>query len=707
MSGENLSCPYCGGSNSAPAELLGRKVLCRSCGGKYRMPASADGQTTGLEPPEPRASRIKPARKKSAASVLIALVAAAAIGGVAYMALNKPPPAKPKPVAHRSPAPEIAKEPVQEPPPPVKVEAPVVKAPPVVPKEEPRPVVEKPAPPPVSPKPAPARDIVAEFERRASDPVAALRWLSEQSGREPVLPAARRVLGRTLDLHLREGLKAFAARDAAGAEKHLTGAALLAEPYAPDLSTQLMRMWTQLKAPRTIKIDCGACVGAGVSECEALVAAPCGRCSGEGALNCVLCEGRGTVPHHSFRGAIQIVISTTFKITIGGRKGAYDPQTITWRMQDCGGKGRFHTDTTASRKGQSKVFTGASDQTCREYWDELKMYVLSGKAKLRVHNEKGQFVSYSTEAARRLFADYEHCSGGQVPCDGCSGGRKTPCTLCRGLATVPAACPACVGKGFKPCATCRGVGDASWLRRLLPSAPTLAETLSADVRLLGPWLDDRARRETRAAQLTAQLKAAREGLDPTAKLLPGTLNVACTRCKGKEDECPDCWGTGRREFFEGNSLFERHRLAAGLAKRAADEKKESAAGPKLEPIADVEPELASGAAPAPKPAPPPPPVPERKPAPTATGGAAEWIAKADTLYAAGVEHLKSVGAAGGDDAAWIKGSRAALEALREARDLYTRAQEQLDEQAVEWPKDLSAKYRRTLEALTTARKNAP
>src|SRR4029077_14287583 len=120
------------------------------------------------------------------------------------------------------------------------------------------------------------------------------------------------------------------------------------------------------------------------------------------------------------------------------------------------------------------------------------------------------------------------------------------------------ACDKCEGAAMIACAACKGYGDASWLPKALPAAPALSKALVEQALEIKAWIDDRQRRANRQTDLTRRLEEAKKGLDPTAKLTADFVDVACTRCKGNSSDCEECWGSGRREFYEGTGQFERY-----------------------------------------------------------------------------------------------------------------------------------------------------
>jgi hypothetical protein len=294
----------------------------------------------------------------------------------------------------------------------------------------------------------------------------------------------------------------------------------------------------------------------------------------------------------------------------------------------------------------------------------MKMFVFSGKLKLRVTNPKGELAPVGSAAARRLLAEYETCRGGQVPCERCAGKKTDPCPSCAGAAKGPQLCADCEGTALAACGACKGYGDASWLARLLPQAQAVAlgQALALQAADLKAWIDGRARAASRKEELIRRLADAKKGADASAKFGPDAVDLACFQCKGRGGSCEDCWGEGRREFTVGTSQFERYAAIDRVPPGA----------PLVVP-ATVE----------------------------------DCIRMADGLHESGKVHLEKSKAAGSDAAAWVDEGIKAVGDLRNAQTLYAAAQEKLDETGQPVPRELQQKYRINMQALVMARKQIP
>lgn len=587
---------------------------------------------------------------------------------------------------------------------------------PVTPKEAP--VVKPPdpaVPKPPDPAPAPAAgSLKAEFDAKASDPVAAYKLLAGNNTDE-AKALARSSFVRFVNDDLAAGMKAFSENEADVAEKHLARAALLAEAYSPEFSRQLVRMIFLLKEPRKVPTGCEACKGAGSSPCGAckggLAQKNCPRCEAKGHLSCLLCDGAGTMDHHGYKGKLLLTVASDISIRYQGAPGTLHGQTITWDMRPCA-RGGFHLRTSnriiCEHKDDPRVrrikFDG--NQPCREFWNEMKMFVFNGKATIQIMGRRGRMTPFTPTAARRFLADYEICKGGRVTCDRCGGRKTETCAVCFGKGQSLLPCSGCEGTSLKACEACKGYGDASWLARFLPPAPELQKQLSEQAVAIRDWLDDRVRRAARKQELQRLLKEVQKGLDPTAKLTDELLEVTCQRCQGKGGECEECWATGRREFFAGTAQYERYALADRL-KRQLDESAQTIGPPA---VALVEGGGSTPVAVAP-PKPPPsvinPAVPGQ---PTrmleVPKTVDEIIKKADKLHESGKKHLETAKSTN-DEALWVDEAVKALNDLRDAQTLYATAQEKLDEAGAPVPRELQTKFRVNMQALLMARRTAP
>jgi hypothetical protein len=552
-------------------------------------------------------------------------------------------------------------------------------------------------------------DAPAKFEAAfKADPVEALKQIALVPG-DAARALARPALSRQIAADAAAGLAASSEGKADVAEKHLARAALLADPYAPDFSRQLLRTLALLKQPRKLPPSCGACKGAGGSACvkckAGMVEGPCGSCEAKGSVTCLLCDGRGTLDHHGYGGRIQIVISRPTPFTMKNDKGKtvsgkLTPQTLTYTMGRCsGGSFSLRTESTGGK-------TDSVSQPCPTFWGQMKMFVFNGKLKLRVTNPKGELAPIGSAAARRLMAEYETCKGGSVPCDRCSGKKTDPCPSCAGAAKAPALCADCEGTALSPCGACKGYGDSSWLARLLPAAqaPALSQALASQAVEIKAWLDGRARAASRKEELARRLAEARKGADPTAKFDGDSVEIACPQCKGRGGSCEDCWGEGRREFTVGTSAFERYAIIDRLSKTSV------AVAPPAPPALGALPEAeAALAAQAPaRPETPKPATPLVVPAVSVPipKTVEEMIRKADELFETGKVHLEK-SKASSDNAVWVDEGLKAVADLRNAQTLYAAAQEKLDETGAPVPRELQQKYRVNMQALVMARKQIP
>jgi hypothetical protein len=559
-------------------------------------------------------------------------------------------------------------------------------------------------------------DLARKFEAlRATDPLAALKFLAQTPG-EPAQKLARPFLARQISQDVAAGLKAFA--DAKGdlAELPFTRGALLADLYAPEFSKQLMRLVFLLKQPRKTPTGCATCKGAGGAPCTAcqggLTLGPCTLCETKGSIPCMLCDGSGTLEHRGYKGALVIVAEHEVTVMTKDAKGKsvrarLNPQTLTYTMSPCsGGSFALQTESVLTKTGAKT--TGSANQPCSKFWSEMKMFVFSGKTKIKVNNNKGQLTPISGAGARRFLADYETCSGGKVPCDRCAGKKTESCALCQGRGKAMVPCDKCEGAAMIACATCKGYGDSAWLASLVPAiaAPSLGKVLSDQAAVLKAWIDDRQRRANRQTDLTRRLEEAKKGLDPTAKLTPDYVDIVCPRCKGS-GECEDCWSAGRREYYEGTAQYERYALVEKLTRQLEDLAKTPLPAPPLGPLPESElPNLAQN--PAPKPATPPSALPAGPP-PSSLAmpkSVEEMIKKADDLHESGKGHLEKSKAAS-DNATWIDEGMKALSDFKNAQILYTAAQEKIDETGATVPRALLDKFRTNMQGLVMARKQVP
>jgi hypothetical protein len=555
-------------------------------------------------------------------------------------------------------------------------------------------------------------DLSKKFEAlRVSDPVGALKLLASNPG-EPAQKLARTAIAKQITQDVAAGLKACADAKGDQAEPTLTRAALLADLYAPDFSRQLMRLFFLLKQPRKTQTGCATCKGAGAAPCTAcqagLALGPCARCESKGSVPCLLCDGSGTLAHHGYKGTLVLTlehsVTVMFKNDAGKTvRAKAEPQTLTYQMSPCsGGSFPLQTENVIAKTGEKK--TGSANQPCSKFWSEMKMFVFSGKAKIKVNNNKGQLTPISSLGARRFFGGYEICSNGHVSCDRCLGKKSDTCSVCQGSGKALAACDKCEGSAMIACASCKGYGDASWLAKALPAAPVLSKALAEQALEIKAWIDDRTRRANRQVDLTRRLEEAKKGIDPSAKVTADFVEIACTRCKGNSSDCEECWGTGRREFTEGTATFERYALVEKLSRQLADLAKTPVTPLALAPLPESEgaPIVAAPRPVVPQPLPAGPP-PSGLDIPKTTD---EMIKKADEYHESGKGHLEKSKAAS-DNATWIDEGMKALSDFKKAQILYTAAQEKMDETGVPVPRTLQEKFRINMQGLVMARKQVP
>jgi hypothetical protein len=559
----------------------------------------------------------------------------------------------------------------------------------------------------------PQDDLSRKFEtQRATDPIAAFKMLADNPG-EPAQKIGRGAIARQLTQDVSFGLKAFS--DAKGdlAELHLTRAALLADLFAPDFSRQLMRLVFLLKQPRKVPTGCATCKGAGAAPCTAcqngLALGPCSRCESKGSVPCLLCDGSGQLSHRGYKGTVVLTVERPVRVTMKNDKGktvgaTMEPQTLTYQMNVCsGGSFGLQFETVVSKTGAKS--NGSANQPCTKFWSEMRMFVFSGKAKIKVNDNKGQLRAISPQGGRRFFADYENCAAGHVACDRCAGRKTDPCSVCQGKGKAMAACAACEGSSMIACAACKGYGDATWIAKIVPAAtaPALAKALVDQAAEIKGWIDERQRRANRQVDLTHRLEDAKKGIDPTAKLLGDLVDIVCPKCKGGGSECEECWGAGRREYFEGTPQFERYAVVEKLTKQLADLAKAPLAPLALAALPESE---SAPVAQAPKPAPQPLPAGPPPPGVAIPKTVEEMVKKADEFHETAKGHLEKSKAAS-DNATWIDEGMKALADFKNAQILYTAAQEKLDETGAPVPRTLLDKFRINMQGLVMARKQVP
>ncbi|HLY09075.1 MAG TPA: hypothetical protein VKW04_07235 [Planctomycetota bacterium] len=561
-------------------------------------------------------------------------------------------------------------------------------------------------------------DLSRKFEAlRATDPVAALKFLGQTPG-EPSQKLARPMIARQITQDVAAGLKGFADGKGDLAELPFTRAALLADLYAPDFSRQLMRLVFLLKQPRKILTGCSTCKGLGGAPCTACQAGlslgPCTLCEAKGSIPCPLCDGSGSLEHRGYKGSLVIVADHEVTVMFTNDKGKsvrarLSPQTLTYQMSPCsGGSFSLQTESVVTKTGAKT--TGSATQPCSKFWSEMKMFVFSGKTKIKVNNNKGQLTSISGAGARRFLADYETCAGGHVPCDRCAGKKTESCAVCQGRGKAMVPCDKCEGAAMIACPTCKGFGESTWIASVLPpaAASALSKVLADQAVILKAWTDDRQRRANRQLDLTRRREDAKKGLDPTAKLTADYVDVVCPRCKGNGTECEDCWSAGRREYYEGTAQYERYALVEKLTRQLDELAKSPAAPPALGPLPESESAAPLAQNPAARPASPAPALPAGAP----PAGLAlpktveEMIKKADEFHESAKTHLEKSKSTS-DNATWIDEGVKALSDFKNAQILYTAAQEKIDDSGGTVPRTLLDKFRTNMQGLVMARKQVP
>lgn len=557
----------------------------------------------------------------------------------------------------------------------------------------------------------PQDDLARKFETlRATDPVAALKFLAENPG-EPAQKIARAAVAKQISTDVAAGLKAYAEFKGDQAELPFTRAALLADLYGPDFSRQLMRLLFLLKQPRKTPTGCATCKGAGAAPCGAcqmgLAPGPCTRCEAKGTIPCLLCDGSGSLDHRGYKGTLVLVAERPVRVSLKNDKGktvsgTLDPQTLTYQMSPCSG-GSFALQTESVNTKTGAKTNGSVNQPCSKFWSEMKMFVFNGKAKIKVNDNKGQLRPLSSQGARRFFGDYEICTSGHVACERCLGRKSDTCLMCSGKGKANVPCAQCEGTAMVACAACKGYGDATWMAKLLPAAPGLSKALADHAAEIRNWVDERNRRAGRAIELARRLEDAKKGADPTAKLTADVVDVVCPKCKGNGGECEECWGAGRREYPEGTAQYERYALIDKVSKQVAELARTPQPALTLPPLPESEaaPAVAiKPSTPQPLPAGPPPSglaIPKT---------VEEMVKKADDFHESGKTHLEKSKAAS-DNATWIDEGMKALSDFKNAQILYTAAQEKLDEQGATVPRALLEKFRINMQGLVMARKQVP
>jgi hypothetical protein len=241
------------------------------------------------------------------------------------------------------------------------------------------------------------------------------------------------------------------------------------------------------------------------------------------------------------------------------------------------------------------------------------------------------------------------------------------------------------------------------MAKVLPAAPGLAKALADQAVEIKSWIDERSRRANRLTDLTRRIEEAKKGTDPTAKVSADFVDIVCPKCKGNGSDCEECWGAGRREYFEGTPQYDRYSLLEKLGQQAADLARNPLAPLTLPALPESEaaaPVVIEKRTPQPLPAGRPPSgleIPKT---------VEEMIKKADEFHAAGKTHLEKSKATS-DNATWIDEGMKAISNFKNAQILYTAAQEKLDDAGETVPRALLEKFRINMQGLVMARKQVP
>jgi hypothetical protein len=557
----------------------------------------------------------------------------------------------------------------------------------------------------------PQEDVAKKFETlRAADPVAAYKFLADHPG-DATQKLARTALAKQISQDIATGLKTSAEGKGDQAELPFSRAALLADLYSPEFSRQLIRLVLLNRSPRKTVTGCATCKGAGAAPCTAcqagLVLGNCTRCEAKGTVPCLLCDGSGQLDHRGYKGTLVLVAERPVSVTVKNDKGknvraTLNPQTLTYQMSPCtGGSFGLQTESVNAKTGEKT--TGSANQPCTKFWSEMKLFVFNGRAKIKVNDNKGQLRPLTSMGARRFFGDYEICAAGHVACDRCTGKKSDSCSVCSGKGKAMVACDKCEGSAMIACAACKGYGDSTWMAKVLPAAPGLAKALADQAVEIKSWIDERSRRAMRQTDLARRIEEAKKGTDPTAKVTADFVDIVCPKCKGNGSDCEECWGAGRREYFEGTAQYERYALLEKLGRQAAD----LAKSPLLPLTLPALPE-SEASAPVVIEKRPPQPLPAGKP-PSGMEipkTVEEMIKKADDFHASAKTHLEKSKAAS-DNATWIDEGMKALSDFKSAQILYTAAQEKLDDSGETVPRALLEKFRINMQGLVMARKQVP
>jgi len=557
------------------------------------------------------------------------------------------------------------------------------------------------------------------------------------------LRAEVRADGAALVLAVAEDMKAGRAPAAQAKIDEALKAPFLATTYKADI--ERLKGWL-MKAPDPAAVEaevnrwrallppgfastCAACNRTGETDCalcqSGVVPQSCRTCSGKGQGPCALCNGQGTLPHGGYAGELRIRVDKEFKFKVPGDKRIWTmkPQRLFWTLRPCDGSGSVDLRTVTNPLDPNAP-SGAPERhnlKCGDIFIQLKANVFTGKARVFTNQYEDEKDELKPELMKRLFADYEKCKEGRLPCEACEGRKSGPCVQCSGKGTRLGACSECGGAGSTSCATCRTTGDSAWLAAKVPTTkvPELGKCLEVHVKALAGWQDRRAKERAKREQVRAKIGQARQGLDPTAKLTDHFVNIACVKCSGKGGACEDCWGVGRREYYPGTPIYERYASARKLEEQYAQLSKASFGVSTADIQLTINDNLLDDKfrlPPAPKDGPvlPPTDTPRKPGVGSGIGGEISKLpeelqaklAEADKLHEAGKKSLEKAKASD-DNAVWASEAKNAVKCFWDAQKIYTEAQDSLDERGIDVPRALVDKITTNQQALVMARKTVP
>jgi len=495
------------------------------------------------------------------------------------------------------------------------------------------------------------------------------------------------------------------------------------KPPEPAAVEAEIARWRAMMPPGSLS-SCVPCKGTGEADCEAClsgtVAQTCRNCTGKGQASCAHCSGKGKIVHAGYGGDLRFLIEKSFKayVVVNGKRRLADihPQRMFWTLKPCKGTGKCEIRSSSTPLDPNKAAGqgGKFELTCAELFDQIKVNVFNGKAKMYTSDKDKDLLT--PEQAKRFFAEYEKCSGGHLTCDACEGKQSGKCGPCGGVGMRLGACSTCNGAGSTPCPTCLTSGDSSWLAAKIPATrvPALGSCLDTHVKALQDWHEKRAKERARREQVRVRLAEARKGLDPTAKLTAEYVNVTCVKCSGKGGSCEECWGAGRREYYPGTPTHDKYAAAKKLEEQFVQLAKASYGVSTAEIQLRIE-DSSIDEFKIPPAAPVEPPKPP-KPAGVGSGIGGkiadlmpelqERIAKADAMHEQGKQAYERAAAAGEDNEKRKDEAVKAKNLFRDAQSLYAFVQEFLDEAGTDTPRELVDKVSTNLQALKMARNMA-